>query len=236
MPRGVDPGGAAAEPGGEATLRDGGSHRGVRTVYSRGAREYDRRWSRYLDATLSPLAASLPTLPGTRLLDVGCGTGLLLEMLLDRQPALDAWGVDLTPEMIRRAYDRLGPRARLMVADAAEIPAADDAFDIVVSASSVHHWRRPEAAFREIARTARPGALVAVTDWCADHLPTRLRSVVLGWSDPAHHRTYTTAECERMLTGAGLQLLSTTRFQLGWAWGFMTLIARAPGRAAHGSH
>jgi SAM-dependent methyltransferase len=58
----------------------------------------------------------------------------------------------------------LGGRASLVEGDVASMPFEADAFDLVVSSLSAHHWPDAEAGFREIGRVLRPGATALVFD------------------------------------------------------------------------
>ncbi|MDO9531873.1 MAG: class I SAM-dependent methyltransferase [Deltaproteobacteria bacterium] len=106
------------------------------------------------------LAGSLP--PGTRLLDVGTGPGYLLGYLARAHPDLSLWGLDFSPDMIRRARPRqrgLAPRAapRWLVADACRLPFAAGVFGQVVASFSFHIWPCPVAGLTELRRVLAPG-------------------------------------------------------------------------------
>lgn len=201
---------------------------GVRAVYADQAPRYDQHWASYLHASLGPTLEALELPTGGRVVDVGCGTGLLLERLLAGHSGAEAWGVDLSPEMLTQARARLGRRARLLLGDASALPLPDQCFDAAASSSALHHWSDPERALREIARVLRPGGQLVLTDWADEHLVTRLRSAVLRHTDPSHHRTYTVRGVERMLRAAGFAPTGSVRHSLGWRWGFWTVAARTP--------
>jgi ubiquinone/menaquinone biosynthesis C-methylase UbiE len=76
------------------------------------------------------------------ILDVGCGTGAWLELAAAQFPRAELLGVDPATEMVRVASARFGgdPRIRLVVARAERLPLARDAFDLIVSCNSFHHW------------------------------------------------------------------------------------------------
>ena len=110
------------------------------------------------------LAGSLP--PGTRLLDVGTGPGYLLGYLARDRPDLSLWGLDFSPDMIRRARQRaMAPRAapRWLVADACRLPFAAGVFGHVVASFSFHIWPCPVAGLRSCGgcwrRVAGPGSM-----------------------------------------------------------------------------
>lgn len=200
----------------------------VRGVYARAAAEYDRRWRRYLEATLPPTlrAADLP--PAARVLDVGCGTGALLAMIAARDASVTAHGVDLTPAMLEVARDRLGARAALVAADAGALPFRSSAYDVVLTASALRHWPRPVHVLAEILRVLRPGGRLVLTDWSADHLVTRLRSAYSRRADPSHVHTHSAGEVREMLDRAGFEEIRGSGYSAGLFWGFLTFTARAP--------
>lgn len=94
-------------------------------------------------------------------LEVGCGRGVGVEVILDRLGARHVAAFDLDPEQVRRAQHRLrtrpGDRVRLGVGDAADIAQADASFDAVVDFAILHHVPRWRVAVGEIARVLRPG-------------------------------------------------------------------------------
>ncbi len=96
---------------------------------------------------------------GLHVLEIGCGRGVGIEILLARGAACVV-GFDLDPKMVRLARARLawyGDRAHVFVGSADVIPAADSSFDAVVDYGVIHHipdWRQ---TLHEIARVLKPG-------------------------------------------------------------------------------
>lgn len=201
---------------------------GVRRVYARQAPDYDRRWERYLEASLGPTLDALALPLDGRVLDVGCGTGLLLERIGETEPRIERWGVDLSPDMLAVAAERLAGRARLVRADAGALPFAGERFDAVVSSSALHHWPDPRRVIDEMIRVLRPDGQLVLTDWDAAHPLTRARSLLLRWTDPSHHRSYTEPEARAMLASAGLGGARGHRYHHGLGWGFFTVQGRRP--------
>jgi len=100
--------------------------------------------------------------PGTRLLDVGCGTGELLAEAAAR--GVTAAGADVAPGMVARAR-RAAPAADVRVADAEDLPWPDGAFGVVTAVNVLHLADDPAAAVAEASRVLAPGGLLAVGGW-----------------------------------------------------------------------
>ncbi|CAN5853136.1 class I SAM-dependent methyltransferase [soil metagenome] len=199
----------------------------VRRQYASQAAEYERRWQSYLRATIEPTLSALAARSGERILDLGCGTGLLLRELGEATIGTVACGVDLSVDMLQVALEHSSV-LRLAAADAHHLPFQHAAFDAVVSSSSMHHWARPDEVLTEIARILRPGGRLVVTDWADDFLMTRALSLVLRVTDRSHMRTYDAENTCAMIENAGFRVVRCQLYKEGWKWGFMTISAELP--------
>jgi ubiquinone/menaquinone biosynthesis C-methylase UbiE len=107
-------------------------------------------------------------LTGQRVLEVGCGRGVGVEVLLDRLDARQVTAFDLDPAMIDKAQRRLHGRAAeavsLSVGDACEIEQPAASVDAVVEFGVIHHVPEWRTAIGEIARVLRPGGLLLFED------------------------------------------------------------------------
>ncbi|KRF21253.1 methyltransferase type 11 [Nocardioides sp. Soil797] len=125
---------------------------------------------RIFDAVLGPcsdrlLAEAAPT-PGQRVLDIGCGTGTLLEAAV--AAGASAVGVDISDTMVEAAQERV-PAADVLNADAQDEDLLDGpaggGFDLVLSRFGVMFFDDPTAAFANIRRACAPGARLAFVCW-----------------------------------------------------------------------
>lgn len=116
------------------------------------------------------------SLRGARILDVGCGGGILAEELARR--GADVTGVDRSvPSLDAALRHRGGLAVRYAGADAAAMPFADGAFDGVISSDFLEHVFDLDAVSKEIARVVKPGGFV-----CFDTINrTLLSRVVVIW-------------------------------------------------------
>ena len=101
---------------------------------------------------------------GTRLLDVGCGSGLTLALAEDRGAV--PTGLDISPGLLKIARERL-PHADLREADMESLPFGDAAFDAVTGVNAFQFAGDPRRALREAARVTRPGGRVVASLFAA---------------------------------------------------------------------
>jgi SAM-dependent methyltransferase len=157
-------------------------------------------------------------------LDVGCGTGGLLEALADRRTAI---GAELDPRALALAADAV-PGARLVRATAAQLPVRSGAVAVVTALDVVEHLDDDVAALRELGRVATGGLVVVAVPaypWAwSDH------DVRLG-----HRRRYTRRTLEAAATAAGLEVLRTSYFH-SWLAPVALVVRRTPvGRLLRGT-
>src|SRR4051794_30439742 len=196
-------------------------------IYDKLAPDYDRRWSRYTEATLRATIDGLELRKGDRVLDVAAGTGELARRLLGRRPGLEIVGVDLSRAMLKRGLGKADLRSwEPIQGDATRLSLAGESFDAVLCTNAFHLFPRPAAALAEMRRVLRPSGLLTLTDWCDDFLTCKLCSLWVKMTDPSFQRAYTLRECCRSLGEAGFRLESARRFKIDWLWGLMRLLAR----------
>jgi malonyl-CoA O-methyltransferase len=132
------------------------------------------RWAQSFDTSASPIVALesrhlervLPEVQGKRLIDVGCGTGRWLAWALAH--GARGAGADLSSEMLRVAGRKPHLVGRLVRADGLHIPFADACADVVLCTLSMAYMVPIESAMAELARLARPGGCLIVTDFHPD--------------------------------------------------------------------
>ena len=141
----------------------------MRDSWATGAEGWVRN-ERIFDTALAPFTEAIlgaaDFSSARRVLDVGCGSGTLLEAAV--AAGADAVGVDISPPMVEAARRRV-PGATVVVADAQ----ADDLlaaasgvpYDRVVSRFGVMFFADPEAAFANIRSATAPGGRLAFVCW-----------------------------------------------------------------------
>jgi ubiquinone/menaquinone biosynthesis C-methylase UbiE len=124
---------------------------------------YDRFMGRY-SRELAPAFADFAGVnAGQRVLDVGCGSGVLTEELARRVGADHVAGADPSP-LLDACAERV-PGADLKRAAAEALPWPDDSFDAALAQLVVHFMDDPEAGIAEMARVTTSGGVVAACTW-----------------------------------------------------------------------
>jgi ubiquinone/menaquinone biosynthesis C-methylase UbiE len=126
------------------------------------AAAYDAYTGQVTTSAIPMLLAMAETAPGTRLLDLCCGTGRGAGAASALGAKAD--GVDVSPAMIEFARADF-PSASFETGDAEAIPKPDDTYDSVICSFGVMHVASPAIMFNEIARVLRPGGHVALSHW-----------------------------------------------------------------------
>lgn len=117
-----------------------------------------------------PFTASiLPRSPGAQILDLGCGTGLELDLYLTLNPSAAVTGIDLSAEMLD-ALGRKHPEVTLLCGSYFDLPLGEDRFDAAVSVESLHHFTKDQKVtlYRKLHRSLRPGGFFVLTDYLCE--------------------------------------------------------------------
>src|SRR5471030_699930 len=107
-------------------------------VHSRMAAEYNEREPHFRPENRAAVRGRLAALRqefGGRLLDIGCGTGFIIDLAADIFEQVR--GLDLTPAMLARVPHR--PNVQVYRGDAARLPFGAAQFDVVSAYSFLHH-------------------------------------------------------------------------------------------------
>lgn len=195
--------------------------------YASLAPNYDRRWSFYINATLRETLKRLDINPTDRILDIGCGTGSLLQAITEGYPLVKVVGVDLSIEMLKIARNKQIKDSALIASQAKCLPFRSNSFDVVVSCNAFHYLRKPEKCLVEIARVLKPQGRIVITDWCDDYIACRFCDLFLRVFNRAHFKTYGRRACEHLLRNAGYSNVQVKRYKINWLWGLMTAKAQA---------
>ncbi len=162
-----------------------------------------------------------------RVLDVACGTGILLRQLLALVPGIEAYGVDASADMLVQA--RMALKGQLHVhlecvqiskGETANLPYAQETFDLITCTNALHDMPEPMGMLAGLKRLLAPGGQLLVEDftqckplflWAA--FEWLLRSIEGGGV-----HAYTLAEAKELCQQAGLHVAYGRSFTVDWLW------------------
>jgi SAM-dependent methyltransferase len=189
-----------------------------------------RAWAELAEAHNRPLFEAVldagGVTAGTRVLDVGCGSGLTLVLAAERgaQPA----GIDISPGLLAVARERL-PAADLRDGDMESLPFEDGAFDAVLGVNAFQFAGDPRRALAEAARVASPGARVVASLFAAPErsegtVVHAAMSALIPPADAGDHAPYALSapgNLEAAMASAGLEVVD--RGEVGCAWRYASM-------------
>ncbi len=110
------------------------------------------------------------------LLDVGCAKGFMMHDFAELIPGITVKGIDISQYAIETAIDDMKPYVQ--VANAIELPFADNSFDLVISITTVHNLDRSECiqSLKEIERVSRGNSFITVDAYHNDEEKERMEA------------------------------------------------------------
>jgi ubiquinone/menaquinone biosynthesis C-methylase UbiE len=157
-------------------------------------------------------------MPGGTALEIGCGRGVGVEIILDRFGAERVDAFDLDSRMVDRARRRLRSRekrVRLWTGDATSIRADDDTYDAVFDFGIIHHVPGWRDAVAEVGRVLRPRGRFYAEEVFGKFISRRFVKRLL--EHPEHDRFGHDQFCAA-LTGAGLELIASSQLWGAGGW------------------
>jgi len=197
--------------------------------YDRAAETYERIHAPRFVEPARDLTALAAVRPGTRVLDVGTGTGAGAQTVQER--GATAIGVDPSVGMLAMAVER-HPGIGFVAAEAIDLPFPAAAFDSVLGNFVLAHFAKVETALFDIMRVTKPGGVIGFSSWMdgRDAFTDTWRELVLGVvpadlleqtlakAVPNHDRFTRRATVEETLIDAGLRHVRTEPMRYEWRY------------------
>ena len=139
------------------------------------------------------------------ILEIGCGTGFVLEGIAKHRPEIEPFGSELFVEGLAFSAKRLGGRARLFQMDARCIPFENE-FDLIGAFDVLEHIKEDEAVLAQIHQAVAPGGGVLIT------VPQHMWMWSVLDELSKHQRRYSIKQLRHKLEQAGFVLVYATSF------------------------
>jgi SAM-dependent methyltransferase len=143
-----------------------------------GDRQYGyggfKYFSRFWQPVIPTFQKHFSLTSSSSLLDVGCAKGFMLHDLVELIPGISVSGVDVSDYAIEHAMEDV--QSNVQVADARNLPFADNSFDVVIAINTIHNLEREDCAkaLREIERVSRKGSFITVDAYRDDEEKERM--------------------------------------------------------------
>jgi ubiquinone/menaquinone biosynthesis C-methylase UbiE len=182
----------------------------LQDFYNDSAKTYDEMMDEEIKLplygkVLDRLVESISAVEGP-VLDSSCGSGHMLQLLGQKDPQRrPLLGVDISPQMVEIASNRLGDAAQISLGDMRELPdVPDDSCAAVISFFSLHHIGADELAgcFTEWQRVLVPGGQLLVATWEGEG------AIDYGEHSDIVTQRYQEAQLADAITAAGFQVVS----------------------------
>ncbi len=202
------------------TVSSDRSLRSFGQVFDTCAPAYDEVRRSYPDVLVDAAIERGGLVAGSRVLEIGCGTGKLTELLAARGLVVDA--VDPGPNMVEVARTRVREteRVRFHVDRFEELPLDGRVFDGAFSATAFH-WIEPEIGWRKVARHLKPGGLlgllthIGIRDAGRDEAEEAFHAVLKQHAPEAAASVQAVRDLETILAGVEERLGNVSE---AWDW------------------
>lgn len=136
--------------------------------FNKQASIYDEKdtiyYSKYGKISCNYVSEYLKNIDYNKLLDIGSGTGYLINMLKKYKATAEFYGLDLSEEMINISKSKNIKDAEFILGSANKLPFNDNTFDIVTCIQSFHHYPYPDEAMKEVYRVLKKGGIYILSD------------------------------------------------------------------------
>ncbi len=193
-----------------------------KAIYTKFAKEYDTCWARFSDITIAQALAQLPQdLTHKTILDVGCGTGILIRKLLKIHPEIDSiTGIDVSESMLQIANRKFkGHNKVQLIYQAGEtMDVPERSFDIVISTNTFHYFPSPVGKLQEMKNVLKNDGILILEDYSKDGVVAKYFEWAIKLYDQWHYKAVTLDEGEGMIAQAGFGACYAANFPIDVFW------------------
>ncbi len=186
--------------------------------WSANAKQWAELWGRSSAPAWCAVAKAVGIVPNTRVLDVGCGSGELLEFL--QNFGADVSGLDPAPGMLDLARLRV-PHADIRQGALKCLPWPDESFDVAMAFNALQFASDVDAALNEMARVVVKGGYIVVSNWAEGEMNDLntlelAAASALGEPTPPDSDLRFPGGLERLFRAAGLEVTTAGLVEVPW--------------------
>ncbi|TCL58951.1 methyltransferase family protein [Kineothrix alysoides] len=171
-----------------------------KTAFNQQAPTYDIDMKGAHARNLYPaLLKKLSNIEYHTVLDLGCGTGAIIQAILREAPDKEVYGIDISEKMLQKAKEKLTGKATLTLGDSEHLPYQDSLFDVIYCNDSFHHYPHPEKVLAEAHRVLKPGGTIIIGDCWLPFVSRIIMNVFIRFSNEGDVKIYSEREICDML-------------------------------------
>lgn len=145
------------------------------------------------------ILAELSSASGVSILDLGCGTGALTQLVARKHPDCHLVGIDISSNMVTQARKNLGSHIEVIEANSNSLPFPNETFNIVYCNDSFHHYPDPYQVIDEVWRVLQRGGVFVIGECALPALARFIMNTTIRHSPEGDVRIYSSKEFRRML-------------------------------------
>jgi ubiquinone/menaquinone biosynthesis C-methylase UbiE len=207
------------------------------TTYYAGKRayQYNTTWRKFSEKTLTAAFSAInreklqkiavSQQRPLRMLDVACGSGLLLAQLARSFPAAELHGMDASNDMLAQTRQLLQGVANVHliqstvgVGETAGLPYEEAFFDLITCTNMLHYLREPVVMLQRLQHLLTANGQIVLDDFSRRRFPWPLFEWLIRKIDTYHVRAYTLSEAQSFCAQAKLHVVSARSFPVDILW------------------
>lgn len=172
-----------------------------KAAFNQQAATYDKDIKGKHARSLYPvLLEKLSHIPFQSALDLGCGTGEMLKLILQQDVGKELYGIDLSGKMLHVAKSKLPEQVKVLLGDSESLPFPNNTFDVVFCNDSFHHYPAPRNVLSEVHRVLKPGGTFLMGDCWQPLVGRIIMNFYMRHSKEGDVKIYSEAEIVSMLS------------------------------------
>ena len=172
-----------------------------KTTFNKQAATYDKDIQGQHARSLYPvLLEKLSHIAFHSALDLGCGTGEMLKLILQKDNSKELYGIDLSEKMLDVAKKKLPIQVKLLLGDSESLPFPDNTFDVVYCNDSFHHYPAPQNVLREVYRVLKQDGIFLMGDCWQPFIGRIIMNFYMRHSKEGDVKIYSKAEIISMFS------------------------------------
>lgn len=177
-----------------------------RNAFDEQAKTYDTdKNGKHARTLYQHVISQLATIKFDNLLDVGCGTGEILNTVKKLYPNTSMYGIDISEEMLKKAKEKVLDTVTLSLGDAEHLPFENGKFDCLLCTDSFHHYPAPKRAIAEFYRVLDTNGYLILADFWKPFPIRQVMNIFIPFSNEGDVKIYSKSEIINFLEAGGFQ-------------------------------